>query len=295
MARPPHFIIIGAMKCATSTMHEQLAAQPGIFMTEPKEPNFFSNDDIYAQGLDWYAQLYAEAQPGDLCGESSTHYTKLPTYPATVQRLYDYAPEAKLIYMMRDPVDRLISQYVHEWTQRRVSSDINQAIYEFEPLIAYSCYSRQLTPFLSTFGASNVLPIFLENVKQNPQAELEKVARFIGYTPPVIWSDTVMNQNVSAQRTRQSAWRDALVETPVLRELRRTLVPKSMRNWVRSFWQMKHRPELTAESRAYIESVVDQDLAILGTWLGLNITCANFKTAVLASPETWVETFEVSV
>ena len=83
----PDFIIIGAMKCATSTLHEQLALQPGFFMSTPKEPNFFSDDDCFARGLDWYRGLFAEAPEGSIRGESSTHYTKLPTHPRTVERL----------------------------------------------------------------------------------------------------------------------------------------------------------------------------------------------------------------
>ena len=195
--------------------------------------------------------------------------------------------------MMRDPIARLVSQYIHEWTQRRVSDDINQAIYDFKPLLAYSRYSMQLAPFLTAFGAENVLPIFLEKVKQNPQVELEKVARFIGYSQPVTWNDQVARENSSAARTRKSAWRDRIVETPGLRELRQRLVPKSVRNWVRGFWQMKHRPELTPASRAYLESVLNEDLAILGSWLGMSLTCENFKTAVLASPDTWIDPMEV--
>ena len=83
MSRMPDFLIIGAMKCATTSLHDQLAAQPGLFMSEPKEPFFFSNDEVYARGIDWYAGLFAGAAAGDLCGESSTHYTKLPSYPRT--------------------------------------------------------------------------------------------------------------------------------------------------------------------------------------------------------------------
>ncbi len=78
--RLPDFIIIGAMKSATSTLHNQLSAQPGIFMSTPKEPNFFSDDDIYNQGLSWYSGLFSDANARDICGESSTHYTKLPDY-----------------------------------------------------------------------------------------------------------------------------------------------------------------------------------------------------------------------
>ena len=54
MNKTPNFIIIGAMKCATSTLHEQLALQPGIFMSQLKEPNFFSNDEEYEKGWNWY-------------------------------------------------------------------------------------------------------------------------------------------------------------------------------------------------------------------------------------------------
>lgn len=68
MTRLPDFIIIGAMKCATSTLHDQLARQPGLFMSTPKEPNFFSDDEQWGRGLDWYGSLF-EAVPGDtLCG-----------------------------------------------------------------------------------------------------------------------------------------------------------------------------------------------------------------------------------
>jgi len=294
MSKSPDFIIIGAMKCATTTLHEQLAAQPGIFMTEPKEPNFFSNDEIYHQGWQWYQSLYAEAQPTDLCGESSTHYTKLPTYPKTIKRLLRHVPNAKFIYVMRDPVDRLVSQYIHEWTQRRISSDINQAIYEFPPLIEYSRYSMQLAPYFRAFGPERVLPVFLEKLQSNPQAELERICRFIGYGQHPIWNSDLAQQHVSSARTRKSAWRDALVEAPGLRQVRRTVVPKPVRNWVRSWWQMKQRPELSPKALLYIKTVLDKDLNILGNWLGLDLNCDTFKQSVLNSPEHWINATQLA-
>src|SRR3954469_22213852 len=102
--RLPDFIVIGAMKCATTTLHEQLARQPGVFMSRPKELNFFSDDETYGLGLGWYASVFGRAAPGDLCGESSTHYTKLPVYPRAVERMSRALPGVKLIYVMRDPV-----------------------------------------------------------------------------------------------------------------------------------------------------------------------------------------------
>ena len=92
----PDFIVIGAMKSATTTLHEQLARQPGFFMSRPKEPNFFSDDAMYARGWGWYSSLFRPAREADLRGESSTHYTKLPDYPRTVDRMVRDLPAAQV-------------------------------------------------------------------------------------------------------------------------------------------------------------------------------------------------------
>src|SRR5271168_5119276 len=110
----PDFIVIGAMKSATTTLHEQLARQPGVCMSRPKEPNFFSDDANYAQGWRWYSSHFRGSRAGVGRGESSTHYTKLPTFPRTVERMVRDLPRIKLIYVMRHPIERLVSQYVHE-------------------------------------------------------------------------------------------------------------------------------------------------------------------------------------
>src|SRR5580704_13557650 len=103
----PDFIVIGAMKSATTTLHEQLARQPGIFMSRPKEPNFFSDDEVYERGLPWYLSIFQGAGESALCGESSTHYTKLPAHPRTVERMARALPRVRVVYVMRHPIDRL--------------------------------------------------------------------------------------------------------------------------------------------------------------------------------------------
>ncbi|AVP91591.1 sulfotransferase family protein (plasmid) [Synechocystis sp. PCC 6803] len=282
----PDFIIIGGMKCATSTLHEQLALQPGIFMTSLKEPNFFSNDEEFAKGMDYYQSLFAGAQPQDLCGESSTHYTKLPTYPDTVKRLAEAFPQTKFIYVMRHPIDRLVSQYIHEWTQRVVNTDINTAIDQFPEMIEYSLYSKQLQPYFEQFGRERVLPVFFERMLAHSQAELERVCNFIGYQGTPIWQE-LNPQNVSSDRIRISGWRDFLVEAPGLKQLRRWLIPKSLRTWIRSLWSMKKRPQLSNERLAYLKKIFDQDLQVLGSWLGIPLDCTTFKTTVKSQNSAW--------
>jgi hypothetical protein len=289
VSKGPDFITIGAMKCATSTLHYQLALQPGIFMTDLKEPNFFSNDEEYARGMDWYLSLFDDAEAGDLCGESSTHYTKLPTYPNAIARMHAAFPDLKLIYMMRHPVKRLVSHYMHEWSQAVISTDIDSAVAEFPELTKYSLYTEQLKPYFEMYGPDRVLPIFFERWCQNPQAELERVAQFIGYDRPIEWKPELEADNVSSDRMRKNALRDLIVEAPGLRELRRALVPKSFRTWVRGLWTMKQKPTLNADNLRHLEAVFDEDLATLGTWLGIaDLSCHTWKDRATAQAYDWV-------
>lgn len=296
MKRGPDFIVIGAMKCATSTLHEQLARQPGIFMSRPKEPNFFSDEENWSKGIDWYDSLFAPAPPAVLCGESSTHYTKLPTYPQTVCRMVEHLPaHTKFIYVMRHPVDRLISHYIHEWTQRVISSSIDQAIDEHPELVAYSQYALQLQPYLDASGPQRVLPVFFEHLSRCPQTELERICEFIGYGRSPRWHDDASEQNASIERLRVSPMRDAIINMPGVKQIRRAFIPKQAREWVKGFWQMKRRPTISPDRLHKITVIFDRDLATLGNWLGLNLCCENFKQIAAETAPRWASALKERV
>lgn len=282
----PNFLIIGAMKCATSTLHEQLALQPGFLMSELKEPNFFSNDEQYAKGMSWYLSHFDSASEYILCGESSTHYTKLPTYPNTIERIQQHLPEAKFIYVMRHPIKRTISQYIHEWSMGFISVDINRAISQYPELIAYSQYSMQLQPYLERFGRDRVLPVFFERLLSHPQEELERICHFLGYPHQPTWQE-LDAQNVSSDRMIENPIRDFLVEIPALKQIRQNFIPKSWRTWVRKQWTMKQKPELSPENLLLLEEIFDRDLAVLGSWLGVELSCENFIASVQQEQLDW--------
>ena len=285
--RLPDFIIIGAMKSATSTLHEQLSLQPGIFMSEPKEPNFFSDDDVYLRGMGWYAGLFAQAPAGALLGESSTHYTKLPTHPHTVQRLRQVLTSPRLIYVMRHPVDRLVSHYVHEWTMSKIDCDIDQAVDRFPELVQFSRYSTQLIPFFDAFGQAAVLPVFFDRLTKEPQDELDRVCRFIGYPGRPEWRSDMGPQNVSAQRIRRFPLYNLLVDSPLATSVRRSLVPQALRNWAKGRLTMTRRPQLSPAVRVRLEATFDEDLAQLGSWLGIDLNCGNFEQATSGTALQW--------
>lgn len=243
----PDFILIGAMKCGTSTLAEQLAHQQGVFMTTPKEPNFFSDDDIFARGPDWYRALFDAAGAGELKGEASTHYTKMPTYPQTLARMTAMLPELKLVYMIRDPMARAISHYIHEWTERRMALGPDRAFLEVPEIVEYGRYGTQIAPYVAAYGVENVCLTSLEQIKADGPAEFARIAAFLGLPGAPGWIHDLPDQNVSAERTRRLPFQEILIDNPVARALRHVLVPKSVRRRIRDSRTMADRPGIPAE------------------------------------------------
>lgn len=288
MHRLPNFFIIGAMKAATSSLHDQLAAIDGVFMSDPKELYFFSDDPVYALGVDWYAEHFRNAGPTDIIGESTTHYAKLPTYPETIERLASAVDHPLFVYVMRHPIDRLLSQYNHMWLQREVDVSFDDAIDGAVPeLVDYSRYSYQLEPYFERFGASSVLPVFVDRLRSEPSTELNRVASFIGVEPQVMWNDNIGANNVSAERLQTSSVRDGLKKVPGYDRLR-GLVPEATIERVRDRWRPTERPTLSPTQEAAVTEVLDADLQQLGSWLGTDLTVATFTdvTRALDAP-TW--------
>ena len=123
--RLPDFVIVGAAKSGTTTLREHLLRHPDVFMCQPNEPCFFDANANWSRGLDWYKGLFAPADDDQLLGESSTNYTRYPQVLDVPHRIHDAIPGAQLIYIMRDPVLRTYSHFVHRWskeTHRRPSA-----------------------------------------------------------------------------------------------------------------------------------------------------------------------------
>ena len=157
--RLPDFLVIGAMKAGTTTLHAYLARHPGIFTGRTKEPGFFSRDERFAKGLDHYRRLWIGAAPDQLCGEASTCYSRRLEFPNAAPRIAEHVPDVKLVYLLRHPVDRTFSHYTHEmayrWAKERLPlSRSVDALEEYPTLVDSSLYDEQLKAFLEFFPAT---------------------------------------------------------------------------------------------------------------------------------------------
>lgn len=259
----PDFIIVGAMKSGTTTLAAQLGGQEGVFMTKPKEPNFFSDDAVYAQGLAWYSDLFASAAPGDIKGEASTHYTKLPTYPNTLPRMAQYLDQVRIIYMIRNPLARAVSHYIHAWSEGQAGSDPDHAFEHMPQMVEYGCYAAQIRPYIDAFGSENVMLTSLEQIKADPDTTFDRITAFLELPTGTHWDHSLEAQNVSQERVRKLPLQGLLVDNPVARALRHALVPKAFRTWVRRQRTITTKPEIPDHLRRAMKTRFLADRAIL--------------------------------
>jgi len=180
----PNLFTIGAAKAGTTSLHFQLDRHPHVFMSRPKEPAFFVPEiDAYPKDPDWYLGLFAEAGDARVVGESSTHYTKLPIYPGVPQRIAEFCDDPRFLYVVRDPIDRIISQYWHDSRQWVEHRPMLAAVREDEKYTAISDYRRQLEPYVELFGRDRVRVLVFEELVEHPAKVLEGVFRWLGLDP----------------------------------------------------------------------------------------------------------------
>jgi Sulfotransferase family len=177
-ASRPNLFIIGAMKSGTTTLHNYLNCHPDIAMSDEKEPGYFVEELGFHHGEAWYLNLFDPNPRYKYRGESSTHYTKLPLYKGVAERIHRFNPNAKLIYIMRDPFQRLISHYWHAVRDIHSGGELRpliKAVQSRPDYIAFSNYAEQLAPYIHKFGRDAIHTLTFESLIKNPQAELDAI------------------------------------------------------------------------------------------------------------------------
>ena len=184
----PNLFIVGAMKSGTSSLHAYLGTHPDVYMCEPKEPGYFCPEVGMSNGEPWYLDLFKAGAGKRVVGESSTHYTKLPQYQGVIERIADFSPDARFIYLMRDPVERSISHYWHMVRWHGESRSLLDALRSDSQFRDFSYYAMQLRPYLDRFGSDRVLVQTFEAFSADAAGVTASVFRWLGvddtFVPP---------------------------------------------------------------------------------------------------------------
>src|SRR5436190_13204102 len=178
-AELPNLIVIGGLKCGTTSFHHYLGLHPEIQMSKPKELSFFISELNWGLGLDWYASRFDRRIA--VRGESSPHYTNLPRFTGVASRLHECCPDARLIYLVRDPIERLLSHWVHACGSGYETREMVPTLANPEsPYICRSKYWMQLQPFLELFDRSQIEILTQEEMRSEREETMRKAFRFVG-------------------------------------------------------------------------------------------------------------------
>jgi len=262
MSRLPNFFLAGAPKAGTTSIYHYLDQHPGIFMSAIKEPHYFA-EEIREENMDpatrraiagesrelraylagemrekrfggivpeWndYVRLFANARRQTALGEASVCYLWSPTAPA---RIAEKLPQAKILLMLRNPVDRAYSQYLHglsggaiRWSFREhVNRNLRHASTQISvhyPFLEFGLYAEQLARYRERFNG-NVWVGFYDDFKERPAQVLQEIFRFLGvapaFTPAMEQRHLVMQTPrswVVGWLRRSGLWRMAAEVTP---------------------------------------------------------------------------------
>jgi hypothetical protein len=191
MSRPaplalPNLIVIGAKKSGTTSLYHYLASHPDISMSREKELDFFVAERNWSRGLGWYRRRFnADAA---VRGEASPYYTALPQHRGVPERMASVIPDARLVYLVRDPIERLISHYHMAVATGRERRPLAAAIANLSEswYVAQGRYWMQLDPYLRHFASEQVLVVDQDDLDRNRAAALRRVFGFLGVDPDFV-------------------------------------------------------------------------------------------------------------
>ncbi len=177
----PNLLIIGAGKCGTSSLHHYLDAHPSVSMSEPKELDFFQDADCLAR-VDRYARHFPDGAA--VRGESSPGYTGYPRVQGVPERIRALLPDVRLIYLVRDPIERTVSHYVQAYKVRAESRGFDAAFRDLHPegnkYVCYSRYATQLERYLRCFAPERLLVLDGDDLLHDRRGTLRRTFEFVG-------------------------------------------------------------------------------------------------------------------
>lgn len=256
------FLIIGAMKAGTTTLYKDLQIQPFIYLPPSKEPEVLVKNSSYEDIKKSYERLFTKAESNQYRGEASTAYTKMPDICGVAERARSVlGSKVKLIYMTRDPVERAISHYRHDFVSKVHSLDIEDALVSRPQYIDYSRYDFQLRPWLECFGFESVMVIRFEDYISDRATYLKNVCSFLGADSQLVIAPEDVVHNSSTHKYVETGVVRKLLALDVYQRYLKVVLPSPVTQYLKKLILNKARPSqssIPTELRSHIVECLNE-------------------------------------
>jgi hypothetical protein len=269
----PNFLVIGAMKAGTTSLHGYLRRHPQVFMSRKKEPDFFvsgGNAGAWDGGLPWYEELFADAGTALAVGEASISYTLYPRFEGVPARIAEVLPDVRLIYLVRHPIDRMVS---HLWQEirsgRETEPSIDKALLGNPSYLDASRYAMQIEQYLEHFQLERILVVKSEDLLSQRESTLGRIFAFLGADAGRMPDGLKREYNRGADRRRRRRPIDhTLRRIPGYRLLAR-VSPRPLKRLKRELTteQTVSRPIVSDSLRQKLEERLGKDVSRLRDYM----------------------------
>lgn len=274
-------LIFGAMKCGTTSLFAYLAEHPQVAACKAKEPNFFTHEKSWKKGMPYYQSLWDyDSKTHAIAMEASINYSKIPSLPNAAERICSLAQDNslrfKLIYLIRNPVERIISHCTHDleeqWSIRYKQPIVHGIPY---PAIEISKYAMQLDEYFQRFDQKDILLINADDLKKEPQHILKQVCNFLEIDSDFEFSNLGKQHNTSTGKTiTNKAWPvvNKYIASPVISYLprqQREPVMQTVQSWF-STGRVQEKFRLSEQQYAFILEELKDDLIRLEQVYGID-------------------------
>lgn len=274
----PNFIIVGAPKAGTTSLYHYLSGHPQVFMSTPKEVNYFSHEEIEAQNLyydyfkvdnqDEYEQLFEAASDEMAIGEANVSYLFYPETPAKIKKII---PDCKIIIILRDPVERGFSHYLMDYRLGLVKLPYDEIIYKqsdhkhidlyYQQYVELGLYYEQVKRYLDIFGPDQIKIYLTEELRENIAEVIRDLYRFLDL-------DDKYKINMEGKHNTFSMPKNRLIHklyaSNLMRNIASFLIPKSLKEYVTNIlFETKQKPRLNIKAREYLQKIYQSDISKL--------------------------------
>lgn len=172
------------MKAGTTSLYHYLEAHQQVAMPRYKAPEFFVAEANWHRGVEWYGRQFPPVGPDVLAiGEASNAYSKYPRFRGVPKRVASLLPDARLLYVVRDPLARIRSHYQTRVAEGSEKESFGDAVFTDPIYLDYSRYALQVEQYLEHFPRKQMLVVTSEDLRESRADTMRRVYEFIGVDP----------------------------------------------------------------------------------------------------------------